>query len=269
MRHSKFSEVFAWVNANEPVLLYGEKGTGKTTLVKQIADELELPFYVVSMTRQTTLSYLLGFKNVNGVYGDSMFRKAIEFGGVFLIDEIDAADPNVLLALNTIENGFVSFPDTVVEVHKDFRLVATANPFDEHSRYTGRAALDEATLDRFEKIEIPLDSVLEASMVTAETLAEIHIMREVLEAANVGTRISIRDAKRWDKRKSLGMAEGYIEKVVFKELPGLYEKYLKTAPKVRPKQEDITTVDELWEVISTDGTQFDPSNYEAVWKMTD
>ena len=269
MRHSKFSEVFTLINANMPVLLHGERGSGKTTLINQIADELKLPFYVMSMTRQTTLSHLLGFMNVNGIYVPSLFRKAVEYGGVFLLDELDAADPNVILALNTIENGFVSFPDSIVKVHEDFRLAATANPFDAHSQYTGRATLDAATLDRFDKVELPHDNDLEASLITAETYEKICRVRQVIREDNVGIHISMRDALRLDKREALNLTEGYIQKVLLNNEEGLFEKYVKLVPKVRPKQEDITTVDELWEVISTDGTQFDPSNYKPVWKMTD
>jgi len=130
MKHKMFNEALILVNAGIATLLTGEKGSGKTTVAKQISDGLgkDFPFFAISMTRQTTLSHLLGFMSVNGVYVPSQLRDVAENGGVFLLDEIDAADANVLLALNTIENGYIAFPDKIVQLHKNFRLMATSNP---------------------------------------------------------------------------------------------------------------------------------------------
>ena len=66
--HFKFDEVKTLVEAGQPVMLEGERGCGKTTLIMDVAKELNLDFYSLSMTRQTTLSLLLGFINVNGIY---------------------------------------------------------------------------------------------------------------------------------------------------------------------------------------------------------
>ena len=127
LHHEKYEEVKTILDANLSPLLIGEKGSGKTTIIIQAAEELKLKFYCISMTRQTTLSSLIGFKNIDGKYIPTLLREAIDGGGVLLLDEINAGDPNVLLCLNTIENGFMSFPDKRVEVHSDFRLCATAN----------------------------------------------------------------------------------------------------------------------------------------------
>jgi len=245
-KHYKFPEISTLINANIPVLLHGERGSGKTTLVNQVSEALELPFYVLSMTRQTTLSHIMGFMNVNGIYIPSLFRKAVEEGGIFLFDEIDAADPNVILSLNTLENGYVSFPDTIVEIHKDFRLVATANPFDDHSHYTGRAQLDAASLDRFDKVGVNRDKKLEASLVSEETYKETLAIRRVIEKHNVDIHISMRDTIRLNKRKALNLTKDYVKEVLLKNNSALYEEYLITKPKEKVKQEDITSVDQLW-----------------------
>lgn len=245
MKHSKFSEVLLLVSENIPVLLRGERGSGKTTLIHQVAEELSLPFYAVSMTRQTTLSHLMGFISVNGVYVPSLLRKAIEHGGVFLLDEIDAADPNVILALNTIENGFVSFPDVIVQVHPDFRLTATANP--SHRDYTGRSTLDAATLDRFDKIELTHDENLEISLVSKEVYEKIQIIRELVKDNNMGIHISMRDAIRLQKRTALGLTSGYIQALL--QDPILYEQYENKAKNLHVMQQDVDTLDRLWEIL--------------------
>lgn len=255
MLHHKFDEVQIIVDANIPVLLTGEKGSGKTTLAKQVSEHLELPFYSISMTRQTTLSHLLGFNNVNGIYIPSQLREVVENGGVFLLDEIDAGDANVLLCLNTIENGFVSFPDGIVELHENFRLMATANPQDEHHHYTGRTKLDAATLDRFDEINVDRDDKLEQSLVDPDVFSHIKIIRDVLAGQNSSTVISMRDAIRFQKRKTLNLLDGYVERLL--DHNGLMlEKYKELAAKI-PKfadQADCHTIDELFDMMKVEYT---------------
>lgn len=199
MRHKHYSYVKSLIDANMPVLLRGGAGTGKTTVASQISEDLELPFYVLSMTKQTTLSHIVGFKSINGEYIDTLFRKAFEHGGVFLLDELDAADPNVVLCFNTIENGFMAFPDKIVEAHEDFKLIATANPANSHSIYTGRANLDFSTTDRFIEVEMDRDHALEESLTDEETVIAVEIVRELLEEMGITREVTMRDAIRYHK----------------------------------------------------------------------
>ncbi len=250
MKHNKFDEVLILANAGMPCLLTGEKGSGKTTVATQVADGLKIPFFSISMTRQTTLSHLLGFMSVNGTYVPSQMRGVAENGGMFLLDEIDAGDANVLLCLNTIENGFISFPDGIVKLHKDFRLMATANPQDEHEHYVGRSKLDAATLDRFDIIDLEHDAALEQTLVDSDVYQHIAAMRKVLKSQNSSTTVSMRDALRYQKRKELNLLDGFMFRISGKS-EMVYEKYLIAVAKI-PKysnQSDCDTIDELFDLM--------------------
>lgn len=251
MKHNRYEEVKTLVFHNINVLLTGPAGSGKTTILKTVAENLGLAFHAVSMTRQTTLNALLGFISINGVYIPSSFRQAVEHGGMFLMDELDAADPNTILSLNTIENGFVAFPDKVVDIHPDFRWVATANPQNAHHIYTGRSKLDAATLDRFDIVEVPLDEELEKSLTCIDTHAEIKIMRTILEENNSSTSLSMRDSIRYFKRKSIGLADDYhISLLQNEDYLSAYQAKLAILYPPKPKQQsECTTVDELWDTI--------------------
>lgn len=251
MKHNKHFEVTKLVRAGVAVLLTGERGSGKTTLVKHVADELELEFYSMSMTRQTTLSHLLGFMNVNGLYIPSQLRRAAEGGGVYLLDEIDASDPNVLLCLNTIENGYIAFPDKVVELSPNFRLLATSNPQDNHRDYNGRAKLDAATLDRFDDISVEKDDLLEQSLVDFNTYSHMELVRKCLKDSNSPTYISMRDSIRYQKRKELDLLDKFVDRILAKDLLALesYNKEKHNIAKVSSVAE-CSTLSDVWEHIS-------------------
>lgn len=134
-----------------------------------------MPFYCKSVCAQTSKAELLGFINANGNYIITEFRKAYEFGGVFVLDEVDAGNPNVLAVLNSaLSNSVCSFADLMVKKHEDFVLIACANTFGFGSdrQYVGRNQLDAATLDRFSVIEFNYDETLEIALSGNETLAK-------------------------------------------------------------------------------------------------
>jgi len=255
MKHNKHFEATTLVGAGLPVLFTGERGSGKTTLAKDVAKALKLKFFSMSMTRQTTLSHLLGFMNVNGIYIPSQLRVAAESGGVFLLDEVDASDPNVILALNTIENGYISFPDSVIDIHKDFRLMATSNPQNNHRDYNGRAKLDAATLDRFDIISVEKDDILEQSIVDAHTYSHMDLIRTCLKEQNSTTYISMRDSIRFQKRKELDLLDGFTCKLLEKDSLALesYNSRKLIIPKVN-NIEECATLKDVWEyvIVSSD-----------------
>jgi len=247
--HFKKSEIQKLVSAGIAVLLTGPAGSGKTTIAMSIAKDLDLNFFSLSMTRQTTLSHLMGFISVNGNYIESQLYKAATCGGLFLLDEIDAADPNVVLSLNTIENGYVSFPTGVVQVHEDFRLIATANPQNEHHHYVGRSKLDAATLDRFDIVDIPLDANLERSLVDEGTLLRVSALRDILKKNNSSKTVSMRDSLRYYARKKLNLTEGFFERIIGDNPNALkeFQDALVSMPKFL-KQSDCETVQDLVEL---------------------
>lgn len=166
MKHKDIEIILDILKVDEHVLLVGPTGCGKTHLSKQIADELNLPFY---STNAITEEYkLLGYKDIQGVYNKTDFIRSIENGGVFLMDELDASIPEALLLINTaLANGYINTPNGRYDVHKDFKCIATANTIDgANNTYTGRNKLDAATINRFIIVETDYDKDLELKIIS-------------------------------------------------------------------------------------------------------
>ena len=163
-QHKEFDNVLKVALVKIPIMLVGPAGSGKTTLASNIAKALTVEFHPQSVGLQTTKSDLIGYMDAVGKYVASPLRKAYEFGGVYLMDEIDAGNANVITILNAcIANDVASFPDQVIARHKDFIIISAANTFGRGSdrQYVGRNQLDAATLDRFAVINFDYDEDFE------------------------------------------------------------------------------------------------------------
>lgn len=156
-----FDRVFSLARCRRNIMLFGPAGCGKTYLAKLVADSLGLDFGSVSCTAGMSESHLLGRTVPDLTKGENVFQGAAfldcyEKGGVYLFDELDAADPNLLLCVNTaLANGYCNVPNRRkkprADRHEDFVCVGTANTVGRGATrmYQGRNQLDEATLDRF------------------------------------------------------------------------------------------------------------------------
>jgi cobaltochelatase CobS len=168
-QHVAFGECLELAANRQEILMIGPAGCGKTHLASQVAKALGLRFASISCSAGMSEGQLTGRLIPTGEagrfeYQRSQFVEFYEEGGVFLLDEIDAADPNVLLVINqALANGHLPVPNRIdkpqAERHPDFILIAAANTFGTGANrlYVGRNQLDEATLDRFRIGQVVMD----------------------------------------------------------------------------------------------------------------
>lgn len=167
--HKELAKVVKRLSAGYNVYLYGDAGCGKTTLAEQAAESLGIDFYHTGALLQKY--ELTGFLSANNDYQETSFYRAFTRGGLYLFDEIDASMASAIIAFNAaIANKIMYFPNgETVKAHKDFRVIAAANTngLGATSNYK-RNALDGATLDRFCRIKLEIDTSLEKRMAKAE-----------------------------------------------------------------------------------------------------
>lgn len=158
---------------DEPVLLVGETGCGKTTICQVLAALKQRQLLSVNCHMHTESSDFLGglrpvrqYKNDGRLFEwvDGPLIKAMETGNMFLADEISLADDSVLERLNSLleperqlvlaERGMEDNSNIVVITAKNnFHFVGTMNPGGDF----GKKELSPALRNRF--TEIWCDSV--------------------------------------------------------------------------------------------------------------
>lgn len=201
LHHMQFEDVLRAVTTKVPLLLVGEAGAFKTSTVAAVAKAINQKFYCQSVGAQTTKSDLMGYMDAAGIYRYSVFRHAFENGGVFLLDEIDAGNANVITCLNAaLANQVCSFPDGMIEAHPDFICIAAANTFGTGAsrQYVGRNQLDAASLDRFVVIEFLYDEEMEKQICNNDQwVKKVQKIRRHLKGERVviSPRASINGAK--------------------------------------------------------------------------
>lgn len=186
--HAEFNEMLNDVIHNIPLYLAGPAGTGKSFIAMQIAEALDLDFYCANAVTDTVT--LTGFMDANSRFNETEFYKAFTKGGVFLLDEIDASIPEVLVLLNNaLANKVFPFPNGKVKASPDFHVIATGNTYGTGGDdvYTGRYQIDGATLDRFSFYEVNYDERIENTLAENddELINFIHSFRKAVKKAGV------------------------------------------------------------------------------------
>ncbi len=145
------------VKKNLPVLLVGDTGCGKTTMVKQQAKKHKKNVMRFNLTGETTVDEFIGkytLEEKKTVWKDGILLTAMKEGHWLVVDEINVALPEILFVLHALLDDdravtVTTHDSEVVTPHKDFRFFATMNPVEE---YSGTKDLNKAFLSRFPMI---------------------------------------------------------------------------------------------------------------------
>ena len=223
IQHEKFETVLKFVANDEPVYLAGPAGSGKNVICKQVAKALGLNFY---FTNAVTQEYkLTGFTDAMGNYQETQFYKAFTQGGVFMLDEMDASIPEVLIILNAaIANRYFDFPAPIGyrEAHPDFRVIAAGNTAGHGAdyEYVGRNQLDQASLDRFAFVNIDYSEAIENNVAGGDLeLADFcRSFRKAAEKSGISITVSYRAIGRLAKMMHILSIEEALQTCLVKGL---------------------------------------------------
>jgi hypothetical protein len=163
LRHEMFPVVLKWIKAGLNVALVGPAGTGKSTIVGHVAEELGREF---RGTGALMSKYdLVGYSDAAGVYHATPLYEAFTEGHLFCFDELDGSAPDAVVAFNaaTDNQNVFAFPNGMQPKHDDFVAVACMNTWGNGASadYVGRYKQDAASMSRFVKVFIDYDRRIE------------------------------------------------------------------------------------------------------------
>lgn len=163
--HETSRDVIVWLmQASDPLYVFGPTGSGKTSLIKQLAARLNYPVFEVTGHGRLEFPDLVGHltvRNANMEFTYGPLALAMKHGGIFLINELDLLEPATATGFNGVldaeplcipENG-----GELIKPHPMFRFAATANTnggSDETGLYQGTLRQNLAFLDRFWLCEV-------------------------------------------------------------------------------------------------------------------
>ena len=158
--------ILGWMLYDSPdmLLLFGDRGSGKSSSLRQFHAHLHLPLFSVSGHRRLEWEDLLGVKEIvdgDTITMDGPLIQAWRVGATFLFEEIDRAPEETSIGLNPILDGYplinVLNGGEIIPRMAGARCAATANTNgsgDVRGEYNTAHILDQSLMDRIQAVRV-------------------------------------------------------------------------------------------------------------------
>lgn len=191
------------------IWMVGPAGCGKSTIARNTAKELDVPYLCISCGIGTSATEFTGYK-----YPTREATKFAEFyakKSIILIDEMTALDPSVAQVINAaLANGEIETTTGTVLRHPECIIIATSNTFGNGAdrQYVANNQLDASTIDRFIGAIIEVNYSLEyESQFDKEVVDYIYLLRDCIKTNSLRRIASTRMIQAAEKMKKIGISD--------------------------------------------------------------
>ncbi len=216
------------------VIIIGPKGTGKTTLVRRFASQMKRELDSVNFSLRTRESHLVGTRTLDEgqvSFVEGVLVKSMRNGTILYLDELNAAEPDVLLRLDEALDDrrqlvLKEAEGQVIRAADDWFVVATINPLS----HVGTKELPPQLLSRFPvrmRLEYPPEEI-ELDIVRRHVTVEESRIKEVKHAIQLAKNLreaaaveelyyspSLRETIAFAKMLNAGMSARQAAEVVY------------------------------------------------------
>jgi len=148
------------------VLIIGQKGTGKTSLVRDFAKNKSVNLQSINFSLRTRESHLIGTKTLTDgtvSFDEGILIKSMKKGNMLYLDEINSAEADVLLRLDEAlddRRQIVLKESTgeIIKAKENWFVIASINPL----THSGTKELPPQILSRFPvriRLEYPPENI--------------------------------------------------------------------------------------------------------------
>lgn len=237
-------------------LYYGPSGTGKTTKILSVAGALGLPTMKIVGSRSLDEATLFGkyvLRNGETVFEYGPMTLMMKYGGMFVFDEINMVDSDIISSLNDVLDGTrqkILDNGEIIHAHRNFRFAESMN-----IGYAGTNEMNISHMSRIQnKIKISKLSIKKMTQIIVkesgidEMIA--HKMASLLDSFNnVIMNLGNETTQRIDLRTLIHWAHKTVD------LDGdvIRASLVTIISDLAQEDDDIVNLEDIHQIMSTDG----------------
>lgn len=237
-------------------LYYGPSGTGKTTKILSIAGALGLPSMKLVGSRSIDESTLFGkyvLRNGETVFEYGPLTLMMKYGGMFIFDEINMVDSDVIASLNDVLDGTkqkILDNGEIIHAHPYFRFAESMN--------IGYAGTNEMNLSHKSRIQnkiklskLPIDKM--ADIIVKETDIDKDIALKMASLQDAFENIIISQGDETTQRIDLRTLINWANKTVDLDGDVIRASLVTIISDLAQEDDDIQNLEDVHQIMSTDG----------------